>query len=999
MGLNTQNTGQISFKKLNGKAHTQQNFALTEEGISTNVQLSTHTIFGDKIESLPVTNSGLTTLYSTNGVVERVKFEIDLIPDTLIGTNQSQGYKLKLPSNYTTLGKLRATYTGGTYLYTALGRLQIVPSFFGTLKPDGTTEYDPILYQTNGSTIINKFSPINWFFDPYDGILFVQDPPISFDISASRPGFLEAFLYVGHYTDDLLTSTISGVTGTTAVNIGSGVGIFKQKVGEIMQLKSLVGTNGIGVSGTTNSVVLSYTGSTGVTITANNGLTRSGNNIHLGGVLTGDTVIDLSTKDLILKFGASPSKLVFTGSTGFNGNIDLAHSRFILGNNCQATGGSINYTFGDTNVNAGTFGAVIFGEVSEIAPGVGSALSVGENIYISGYGGIAFGRGTKAAGAESFIGGRYISGTPAKTNPKAPQSNAIGSFGWYISDTNQTNNHGGNATAGAILGGRNHNIPNGSDFSAIIGGDLIKAATGVTNTVYMPKIRFGLGANATLVTGSTSTHFLVRNATTGEIELTTVSGGTGTGSTTASNGLTKVSNDIKLGGTLNQSTTITITGSTNLLIANSDTTKGRLFLDDSAGFAGDYILLGQEAFTNRRANIKVQKNTIDIGDTITGDTLISLDGNASTISLLGSTIQLNSGVIITGNTFNYNYNGNRHVIFNLNTEAGGPDNNGGIQLKVFDGSNGTTLLMDDFGFVLSNNVGGFPGMKYGADYSSSFDLHSLVDKNYVTGLTSGISVDANNGLHKTGSNIQLGGVTEADTNIGVDNGTLLISGNTDSSAFNVQFENTGTTIQTKIQSSNAFAQFQSIDFNTLFRLSQIRCEPLQAVLANQNTNTGEVVSISTSVDNFVINDLRTGSTQTGIKYNANYSANFVNRSLVDKGYVLSVVSGITGGSFSQNVYGAKVVITASTTLNSTNFVVFCNSTIGGFTVTLPSSPVDGQVYKIKDTSSGFTHNVIVNGNGKNIDGSSTATINTNYGGIEVCYDSALNAWFIMNFVG
>ena len=212
MPINTLNTGAISFKRLSGKAHTQQNFAVTEESIPSNISLAFTTVFGSAVNPLPVTNGGLNTLYATDGKVEKVRFDLEIIPDTLIGTNQSQGYRLKLPLGYTGSGALGSKFSGGTKLYTALGKLQLVPSLYGTVKPDGTTEYDPILIQTNGSTVIPKFDPINWIIDNYSGILFVQNPPAGYDVSASRPGYVEAFLFVGDYLDQLIASGITGAS-------------------------------------------------------------------------------------------------------------------------------------------------------------------------------------------------------------------------------------------------------------------------------------------------------------------------------------------------------------------------------------------------------------------------------------------------------------------------------------------------------------------------------------------------------------------------------------------------------------------------------------------------------------------------------------------------------------------------------------------------------------------------------------------------------------------
>jgi hypothetical protein len=487
MALTTQNTDAISFKKLSGKAHTDQNFSVSEEGISTNIQLSYTTVFAQPIEPLPVTNSGYTGLYSGNGIIQRVKFQIDIIPNTQLAVGQSQGYRLKLPSDWNSFGDLYPQYSAGTYLHTALGRLQIVPALYGKLKGDGSTEYDPILYQTDGVTQITKFDAINWYFDPYDGVLFVEDPKPSYDTSPTRPGFLEAFLYVGKYINDALAH-ISGGTGSTG----------------------------------------------GGTITgATNGLSVSGKNIKLGGALTGSTLLSAGSHNLVV--GLTTGKFEITGNT-YVFSVDVANQRFIAGNNPTSTGGTINYTFGDTNINNGYFGSVTFGELSEITSNGGDSMTCGEGSFVDAYGGKSFARSgaVRANGSYAFIGGAYDNFAYGKTNLKSPQVNAYAAFGFYTTDGNQVDNHGVNATASVILGGHNHNIPATSDYSAILGGDTIKAATGVTNTVYFPKVRIGQGIGAGIVTNNTNNDILVRNSATGEIEIRDASTLVGTGNTGSS---------------------------------------------------------------------------------------------------------------------------------------------------------------------------------------------------------------------------------------------------------------------------------------------------------------------------------------------------------------------------------------------------------------------------------------------------------------------------------
>ena len=251
MALNDLNKNAISFKKIVGKAHTQQTFAFTEESISSNIQIALTTIFGQPVNPLPATDGGLVSTGNTDNIVEKVRFEIEIIPDTEIGINQSQGYRLKLPISYS--GVLSSKYSGGTFLHTALGKLQVVPSLYGTLLGDGTTEYDPVLFQTDGVTEITKFDSIDWILDPYNGILFVQDPPTGFDASASRPGFLEAFLYVGNYLDVV-------VTGTTQPKLTAGEGINESQLENNIVEVNLSGYTSPG------NINISFSGSSGFII-------------------------------------------------------------------------------------------------------------------------------------------------------------------------------------------------------------------------------------------------------------------------------------------------------------------------------------------------------------------------------------------------------------------------------------------------------------------------------------------------------------------------------------------------------------------------------------------------------------------------------------------------------------------------------------------------------------------------------------------------------------
>jgi hypothetical protein len=96
-----------------------------------------------------------------------------------------------------------------------------------------------------------------------------------------------------------------------------------------------------------------------------------------------------------------------------------------------------------------------------------------------------------------------------------------------------------------------------------------------------------------------------------------------------------------------------------------------------------------------------------------------------------------------------------------------------------------------------------------------------------------------------------------------------------------------------------------------------------------------------------------------------------------------------------NTY-AVTAITASTTLTPTEYVVVVDTSVSPQTVTLPASPNEGQAYKIKDNGNALSNQITIAGNGNNIDGASTASINTDFGALEVVYTSG--EWYTLAFI-
>jgi hypothetical protein len=194
-----------------------------------------------------------------------------------------------------------------------------------------------------------------------------------------------------------------------------------------------------------------------------------------------------------------------------------ATKQFITGNNNSAPSGTNTFTSGEGNVNKGRFGSAMFGEGSEIETNVGAAIAGGEGVYIAAYGGHAMGRGTsiRAGAFYSYSGGWWEPGTTlGKTNLKVPQVSGTSSFGYYSTDPNQVDNHGVRANSSAILGGKNSDIPPGSNYSVVLGGQEIKARANDPNQVYVPN--FNIVTPPTL--DNALTQVIVRDGTTGQIK-------------------------------------------------------------------------------------------------------------------------------------------------------------------------------------------------------------------------------------------------------------------------------------------------------------------------------------------------------------------------------------------------------------------------------------------------------------------------------------------------
>lgn len=875
MGLNTTNTDAISFKKLSGKAHTQQNFALAEESIQTNVQISYSTVFSNPIEPLPATNSGLTSPYDTNGIVQLVKFELDLIPDTQIAAGRSQGYRLKLPSDWNANGALYPKFVAGEYLYTSLGKLQIVPALYGTVKIDGSTEYDPILYTTT-NVVIPKFDTINWYYDPYNSVLFVQDPPAGFDVSSSRPGFLQAYLYVGDYLDDIIFNISSGNTGTTGINVGGGVGVFKDKIvstggTSVLRFKSFVGFNGISITADTDNVIVSYTGATGSSVTASNGLNKVGNDIRLGGTITGETKIEwysgCSYLNLDPTSGVGALDLYFEEQTNFGYTEVYVAEDTVYMDTYNGLTGAESTIF----LNNNGFIDICSSDSTSICSGVIDIIA-SSGVSICNYNGEG---GIKIINTGGNTGSTNMS---MEFDNYAGGGIKIGNCGSDPSAHVRIANSGGGDVCMIAFGGCMKVIGNGAPINLTgNGGDITLTANGCN---------IAMNANAGIQMCSNGILDLFSNSNV-EIE---------------SNSLFSICTN---GG---------ISGYTNngICLFNDTPTTGIFIKDKSTG--------GTQIITS--------KLEINSGTTYT----FSLD-------LVNQRLAVGNSVQVTGGSVNYTF--------------GDGNINAGTFGSVIFGEASEIGLNHGSAMAVGENV--FINAYGGKAFGRGARVNANANYSFIGGiwLPGGTNPKTNHKVPQVGGQ---GAFAWYNTNGGqTDNHGALADGSVILGGTNHH-----------IAAGNSSA----------------------VILGGSGIKlTGTTYVDTTAVAKFAIMSTPAAGT-SGMSYLVRDSATGI----------IKTMAGSGGGS-PQNVYVAKVVITGSTTLNSSNFVVFANHS-AAITITLPASPVDGQVYKIKDVSGNAgTNTITVSGNGNNVDGSPSVLINTSGGGVELCFEASLNSWFVMNFVG
>ena len=216
-------------KKLLGKTQTRPSLTEAQEAYPSNVSVPGAGVFAETLPREPGTTyyTPFSASVDAPTTVERVYFDCVAIGDgrydgdasAADGGDESQStgdhsYYLKLPSNYQTISsnpnRGNGNFVNDQRLYLSRGGLQLVPPFTtdaGLPGAIGNNRYYIELYTgdpTNPANKISSTDAIDWQFDYYSGVVFIQD----YDAS-KIPVTASAYLYTGKYLDEKLTDLSS----------------------------------------------------------------------------------------------------------------------------------------------------------------------------------------------------------------------------------------------------------------------------------------------------------------------------------------------------------------------------------------------------------------------------------------------------------------------------------------------------------------------------------------------------------------------------------------------------------------------------------------------------------------------------------------------------------------------------------------------------------------------------------------------------------------------
>ena len=657
-----------------------------------------------------------------------------------------------------------------------------------------------------------------------------------------------------------------------------------------------------------------------LTTTSNNGITKSGTNYHLGGILTGNTTISgVNTNSLSLTC-LSAFNLGFGGSsiiTDFGGNGGLKYALDYSGNYTSRSIPDVAY------VNAVSSG---------LRPK--QSVNVATTTSISyPYSGL-----TTIDGVTVQNGWRVL----VKDEISVPQANGIwvASSGFWTRATDFDGSPSGETVSGSYMWTLTGNTNGSSAWVLITPDPIYIGLTPLTFALYnqisdvlsVP----GSGIDITMLGGS---HYVALDNMAKDVRLYGITG--------ATNGLTNYDGrNVCLGGIINNNTCVNIATGKILQIGNilsgASLNLGSSIPSDNAKLAYNNLVSNESNFINLCSNGKIYLNSVsgatqkqvcfdyanalqygaDYKLNYTNRSLVDKEYVDNCVSCGMGSIGASNGLTKVGNNITIGGTLTGSTLINMSG-------------NLFDMCNGTNsrlrldincanlvgytrnITLDNSALQLSTGFGncltmgnvnttycstGGTGISYDADYSLNYTNRTLVDKEYVDIATSGVTIiTANNGLHKIGCNITLGGSLTGNTSInGCNLHGLLISTDTTESI-------TGSYAKLCLKSTGVLPSVS---------------------LCSSDVTYGSV-GLTFSGISATISD--TGYCFGGLKYLNDNSGFFTKRSLPDVAYVtgLTTTSGIQSANNGLNVIASKVRLGGALTGNTAITGAYTLSLTGG----------------------------------------------------------------------
>lgn len=458
--------------------------------------------------------------------------------------------------------------------------------------------------------------------------------------------------------------------------------------------------------------------------------------------------------------------------------------------------------------------------------------------------------------------------------------------------------------------------------------------------------------------------------------------------TSANNGLSATSTTVSLGGALTGDTVINTADAYGLAIGSGSIASG----NNSFAIGNTNCAVGNNSFAGGYNNVKVEADTsfaFALGGGYGGTTCIA--SGADNSAILGGNLQL----IINGSQDSAILGGSSNEI--STTTGGKAAIVGGFSNCVY--SSYSAIIGGNTNALLSGNtcsviLGGdnisvpadtlpnhaiVPSLAIWDSPSAGAGVDELLvwnstDKKVKKVAGSTLNVTANNGLTATGNNVVLGGALTGVTTVNADGNDISIctSGNL---GFGIKHDLSHVTILGDVTQTGAYVSVG--DSNNI----EMQANATNGVYVN---SAGIRLISSDSV-------CITTTPAVGATSNAVLVWNSTDKKIKQLD--------ATSLGEDNNVYDMAIVTTDVTLTTGSSYVQLVNNPTSGVTVTLPASPIDGQVFRVKDAAgTALTYPITIARNGNLIDsGTNDGILNTDGGALELVYNNTLG-WFVFSFV-